>query len=157
VIAITLLAMALPVTSMGCFGSFTTLRKVYAWNETVSAQKWVRWGVFLLVGPVYGGATAFDLVFTNAVEFWTGKNPMAAIPGSTRTVLGPNGERATFVMRDDGALDVVLAREGVPEERLKIVPESESLAAYDVNGALVARVGDGPDGEPMLLAGAGVR
>jgi hypothetical protein len=118
-------------------------------------DKWIRWLVFLGLNivPVYFSAAVFDMIFSNSVEFWTGTNPMAAVPGTTRTVLGPNGERATLTMREDLALDVVMTAPGQAEERFTLVREPESIAAYDADGVLVARVGDGPDGEPALLAG----
>jgi len=156
VIAITMLSAFVPLTTTACFGTFPTARKVYRWNAGVHSDKWVRWLVFLAINivPVYFSAAVFDMIFSNSVEFWTGTNPMAAVPGTTRTVLGPNGERATMTVREDGALDVVLTRAGMPEERLRLVREPEAIAAYGADGILVARVGDGPDGEPALLAGA---
>jgi len=153
VITVTLLTVFVPLTTTACFGSFPTLGKVYSWNKTVNQEKWVRWLIFLLIGPVYGGATAFDLVFSNSVEFWTGKNPMAAVPGTTRHVEGPSGERAVMTLREDRAIDVRISAAGKPEEHFVLVREVDAVAAYDADGVLIARVGDGPDGQPMLLAG----
>ena len=72
------------VTTSGCFGSFQLTRKLYSWNKSVSADKWVQELVFLglYIVPVYGIAGLGDLVFANTVEFWTGTNPVA----SARTV-----------------------------------------------------------------------
>lgn len=76
------------IASTGCIGSFQLTRKVYSWNTTVSADKFVQEVVFLALNivPVYGVATLADAVFANTVEFWTGENPVA----SART-LRPDG------------------------------------------------------------------
>ena len=156
VITVTLLAGFVPVATTACFGSFPTTRKVFRWNSTVSSNKWVRWLVFLVISivPVYAGAAIIDMVFSNSVEFWTGHNPLAMVPGTTRHVHGPNGEQAVMTLREDRAIDVRITAPGVPEQRFVLVRESDAIAAYDEHGLLIARVGDGPDGEPALLAKA---
>ncbi len=147
------------MTTTACFGTFPIARKVYHWNASVHSDKWVRWLIFLGLNivPVYAGAAIFDMVFSNSVEFWTGRNPMAALPGSTKYVEGPNGERATLVLREDRAIDVTIATPGKPDERFVLVREANAVAAFDLDGRLIARAGDGPDGEPMLLGGAMLR
>lgn len=157
VIAVTILTGFVPLTTTACFGSFPVAAKVYRWNETVNNEKWVRWLIFLLISPVYGGALSFDLIFSNSVEFWTGTNPMAALPGTTRYVEGANGERAVMTLREDRAIDVYVTAPGKPDQHLVLVREADAVAAYDANGLLIARAGDGPDGEPMLLAGVAAR
>jgi hypothetical protein len=158
-ITITLLAGFVPVTTAACFGSFPTTRKVYRWNSTVSSNKWVRWLVFLVISivPVYAGAAIIDMVFSNSVEFWTGHNPLAMAPGTTKHVQGPNGEQAVMTLREDRAIDVLITAPGVPDQRFVLVREPFAVAAYDEHGLLIARVGDGPDGEPALLAQVAAR
>ena len=159
VITITLLAGFVPVTTAACFGTFPVARKVYRWNSGVSSNKWVRWLVFLVINviPVYAAAAIFDMVFSNSVEFWTGSNPMAIAPGTTKHVEGPNGERAVMTLREDRSIDVRITAPGMPEQRFVLVREPDAVAAYDEYGLLIARAGDGPDGEPTLLAGATLR
>jgi hypothetical protein len=72
-----LTAVALVGTS-GCFGSFNLTRKLYGWNKGVSDEKFVRELVFLglNVVPVYSIAGLIDVIVTNSIEFWTGKNPV---------------------------------------------------------------------------------
>jgi hypothetical protein len=141
-------------TGAGCFGSFQTTRNVYNWNRTVSSDKWVRWLVFLVIAiiPVYGVATLIDVVFSNSVEFWTGRNPMAMAPGSTKEVVGENGARAVMTFQADRSIDVVVTKPGEPEHRFKLVREQDAVAAFDADGKLLGRVGDGIDGRPTLLA-----
>lgn len=141
VIAVTALCASLLGTT-GCFGSFVTVQRLYHWNMTVDDNKWARWGVFIgtaVVVPVYPTATLFDLVFTNAVEFWSGRNPMAASADGTRTVRTETGEEVSMRMRADGAIDVSIRSPAKPDTRLVVVPEGDSIAAYDEHGALVAR------------------
>jgi len=156
VIVLTTLTAFVPLTTTACFGSFPVARKVYHWNERVHSDKWVRWLVFLVINivPVYACAAIFDMVFSNSVEFWTGSNPMAMAPGSTKLVEGPNGERAVMTLREDRAIDVRITVPGKPDQYLTLVRETDSVAAYDASGILIARAGDGPDGQPALLAGA---
>lgn len=155
-ITITLLTVFVPVTTTACFGTFPITRKVYRWNGGVHGNKWVRWIVFLGINivPVYAGAAIFDMVFSNSVEFWTGRSPMALKPGTTKYVEGPDGERAAMTLREDDSIDVRMSAPGKPDQHFVLVRETDAVAAYDASGFLLARVGDGPNGEPALLAAA---
>lgn len=66
------------VATSGCFGSFNLTRKLWGWNKGVSNEKFVRELVFLglNVVPIYSIAGFIDVVVTNSIEFWTGKNPV---------------------------------------------------------------------------------
>jgi hypothetical protein len=52
---------------------------------------------------------------------------------------------------------VTITTSGKSEERFVLVREANSVAAFDPDGGLIARAGDGPDGEPSLLAGVRLR
>jgi hypothetical protein len=145
VIAVTALCASL-VGATGCFGSFVMTQRLYHWNLTVDNNKFARWGVFVatVVVPVYPSATIFDLVFTNSVEFWSGRNPMAsnegaANDGAARSMHSESGEDVSMRMRDDGAIDVAIRAPSQPDTRWVVVREGDSVAAYDEHGALVAR------------------
>jgi hypothetical protein len=146
VIAVTLLSSSTLFGATGCFGTFATLHKVYTWNRTVDPNKWAQYGVFMAatIVPVYPSAIIFDLMFTNAVEFWSGKNPMTA--GAERTLRSDDGE-VSMRMRDDGAIDVAIRTPSRPDAHFVVVPEQDSIAAYDENGALVARATPTAEGE----------
>jgi hypothetical protein len=141
VIAVTLLCSSTLLVASGCFGSFTTTHKVYDWNRTVDHNKWVQWGVFTaaIIVPVYPAAFFFDVVFNNSVEFWSGRNPMSADAGATRTVHTESGEDVSMRMRDDGAIDMSIRSPSQPDMHLVVVREGDSIAAYGDDGALVAR------------------
>jgi len=139
VIAITVLCTS-SLAATGCFGSFTTVRRLYHWNDTVDANKWAKWGVFVatVIVPIYPSATFFDLVFTNSVEFWSGRNPMDTT-GNARSFQTENGDEVSMQLRDDGAIDVSVRSPDKPVTRLVVVPEKDAIGAYDADGRLVAR------------------
>lgn len=135
VIGVTLLCL---VGTTACFGSFTTLRRVYAWNQSVDEEKWIKWGVFTaaMIIPVYPSATIFDLMFVNSVEFWSGRNPMALGPDTT-----DRGERLALQPQPDGTLAATVRAPDGREQRFTVVREPGAIAAYDENGELAARRG----------------
>ena len=158
-VATAVIAGYLPLSTSGCFGTFSLTRKVYDYNEHVSSDKWTRWGVFLLLNifPVYAFSTVFDSLFANSVEFWTGENPVTsdASPavGTERIAHGSNGEvgRTTFVA--PGVVDLELSDSTGVRHELRLVRESDAIAAYDNEGRFVMRVGD-RNGTAEVLARA---
>ncbi|MCK9268809.1 MAG: DUF3332 domain-containing protein [Bacteroidales bacterium] len=77
------------VTHQSCIGSFQLTRNLYSWNMDIDG----RWGselVFLamIIIPVYTVTLLADGVVLNAIEFWTGNNPLAmnAVEKQTRIV-----------------------------------------------------------------------
>ncbi len=133
VIAVTFLCL---VGTTACFGSFTTLRRVYSWNQTVDNDKWAKWGVFTaaMIVPVYPSATIFDLMFVNSVEFWSGRNPMAMGPEATET-----GDRLAMELQPDGTVGATVRAPDGSEERYTVVREPGAISAYDESGELAAR------------------
>jgi hypothetical protein len=133
VIGVTLLCLT---GTTACFGSFTTLHKVYNWNESVDHDKWVQWGVFTaaIIVPVYPSATIFDLMFVNSVEFWSGRNPMAMGPEAT-----DQGERVS--MQLDGTVAATVRAPDGSEQHYTMVRQPGAVSTYDENGGLIARSG----------------
>ena len=150
-IAAVVMVTLFPVSTLGCFGRFALTRRIYDWNEHVSGDKWVRSLVFVLIVPIYGVVNLFDALFANVVEFWSGHNPMASLPGTERWAYGPGGEAARMTLRDDGVIDVVVTAPGYAEKRFSLVREVDGVALLDASGVEIARAGDGPGGEPALL------
>src|SRR5262245_51530 len=134
VVAISMLLAVLPLAS-ACFGSFNLTRRVYQFNKSVAANKWVRWLVFVAVSPIYPAATTVDLLFANTLEFWTGDNPITA-----RTVVGPNGEVAQLIPVQNGARIVITERSGAVHTGTLLREAPGVVAAYDAEGRLVSRV-----------------
>ena len=68
----------LGLTSLtGCMGQMATTGLVSKFNLEVVDNRYGREGMFLLLSPVYGIASVADLFIFNAIEFWTGKNPIS--------------------------------------------------------------------------------
>ncbi|MCW8332569.1 DUF3332 domain-containing protein [Vibrio paucivorans] len=69
---------AVGATSLtGCMGQMATTGMVSKFNLQVVDNRYGREGMFILLSPVYGIASVADLFIFNAVEFWTGTNPIS--------------------------------------------------------------------------------
>lgn len=82
----------------GCIGSFAAFNKLLDWNQQATDQKWVNEVIFLGLNiiPVYGIAYLGDILIFNAIEFWTGNNPMA------EARMSKNGPHRVIQMFSDG-------------------------------------------------------
>ncbi|MEN8182986.1 MAG: DUF3332 family protein [Myxococcota bacterium] len=147
-----LIGVFLPISTVGCFGKFQLTRTVYDWNQRFDENKWIRWFAFLgLAIFPYPTSLLIDMLFANTVEFWTGENPITAA-GVPRVFQGENGEVATFVMREDGSLDITVVGADGPPTSFVLVREPQALSAWDADGRLLGRVSD-VNGEPTMIAG----
>ncbi len=60
-----------------CYGPFNATRNFHQWNGSVSENKWVDEGLFLIPGCiVYPLCLAGDSLIFNSIEFWGGENPI---------------------------------------------------------------------------------
>jgi hypothetical protein len=146
----------LPLATAGCIGRFELTRKVYQFNREVDTNKWIQWLAFLVLNvvPVYSFAVLIDAIFANSVEFWTGDNPVnASVEGATKVVYGPGGEVVRMTRLAAGIMDVDMTAPDGTKSEVTLVLEHDTVAAYDRDGMLVARVGE-RDGAPKLLDGA---
>ena len=73
-----------------CVGSFGLFNRLSSWNQSLGS-KFVNELVFIALNivPAYGVCYAADALVINAIEFWTGSNPMANA-GDVRTIKGEN-------------------------------------------------------------------
>jgi len=154
-IAACVLAGFLPLSTSGCFGGFQLTRKVYQFNQQVSPDKWIREIVFLVltIVPIYGIATFVDAVALNAVEFWTGRNPVLAEDGASQTIQTAHGT-ITLTRINANALDVRLRADDGNEQRFVMTREGESFTARAADGSLLGRVAE-IGGRPALVAQGG--
>lgn len=85
-----------------CVGSFRLTNKVLEWNQGLG-DKFVNEIVFigLNILPVYEVTVVADAVVLNAIEFWTGSNPIAEA-GTVRKVKGSDGMMYTIKTLKDG-------------------------------------------------------
>ncbi len=150
IIAVGVLCAFLPMTTAGCFGTFKLVRKTYAFNKRVDNDKWIQWFAFLLLNVtfIYSLSAAIDLVFANSVEFWTGENPITS--DVKKTIRGENGELATVIFHPDRSVDVVVTDADGQVQTMAVTQEGDTLVARDLDGKLLARVGD-VAGKPALI------
>ena len=139
-VALTVLLAFAPLAT-ACFGSFTTTRKLVAFNKNISPNKWIQWFVFLGLTfiPVYWFANLFDVLFANSVEFWTGKNPIT-VQLEPKRVVGEDGTVARLVPLANGARIEVVEPSGARHAMTLLREEPGVVAAYDEKGVLVRKL-----------------
>lgn len=72
-----------------CYGPFNMTRNVYHWNSGIKGsgevnEKWMKEIVFfgMIVIPVYMFSALLDAFVFNAIQFWTGDNPIKVTQNS---------------------------------------------------------------------------
>jgi hypothetical protein len=105
-------------------GKFALLKKLYAWNEKATGNKFIDNLLFWILNiiPVYGIVTFVDVVILNLVEFWTGSNPMAMAPGERIEKWFSNGKGAEFL---------AIATQNQMEIKFKGQPEKDFTLRFD--------------------------
>jgi len=83
-----LVVISLMTASFGCFGPFNLTRNVYNWNSGIKGsgevnEKWMKEIVFfgMIVIPVYMFSALLDAFVFNAIQFWSGSNPVKVTQG----------------------------------------------------------------------------
>ena len=134
--------LALPLLAAGCFGKFQVTRNLYAFNQTVSDERFTRSALFVAMNivPIYPVGAVMDAFIANPVEFWSGTNP---VKDSERWF--PKQARLTPL--PDGRV-----RMDLPEGALYLRLAPDALLAWDERGNLLARVTD-VDGRAALAGG----
>ena len=82
-LTISLVLISFLTASTACYGPFNMTRNVYNWNGNIKGSnevnaKWMREIVFfgMIVIPVYMFSALLDAFIFNAIQFWTGDNPL---------------------------------------------------------------------------------
>lgn len=60
----------------GCMGQMGLSQLVTSVNLKAVDNRYAREGLYILMSPVYGFAAMGDVFVVNAIEFWTGTNPV---------------------------------------------------------------------------------
>ncbi len=127
----------------GCYGSFTAVKKLHAWNGTIDNGGIMTQAVFWVFGAlqVYTLFALGDVFIFNLLEFWTGSNPVAD-SGEVQMVDG-----AIQVDRDGKTWRI----EQVGPETLRVEVDGLHIgdAEMQADGALLVR--DRHTGETLLL------
>ncbi|MGF1719061.1 DUF3332 domain-containing protein [Vibrio kyushuensis] len=120
------IVVALGASSLtGCMGQMATTGMVSKFNLEVVDNRYGREGMFLLLSPVYGIASMADLFIFNAVEFWTGKNP---ITGKSPAVVDTP---MNSMIKVNGSLDKSLTE--VPLQTNNVDVEKATMRQIDEN------------------------
>lgn len=136
-----LLALALATTLLGtgCFGSFNAIRKTYDFNKSIDSNKFVQWGVFLVLASiqVYTIAGAMDIMVLNSMEFWTGNNPLAH--GDTYHEQDLNGNSVQATRLPDGRLHLELQTSQGEKQSLILQRSEEELVVLNNNYKVMSK------------------
>ena len=88
VIISSLVVVSLMTAGSGCYGPFNLTRNVYNWNSGIKGSgevndKWMKEIVFfgMIVVPVYMFSALLDAFIFNAIQFWSGDNPVKLTQG----------------------------------------------------------------------------
>jgi hypothetical protein len=73
--------LSLVLLNTSCLGSFSAFNSLRDWNEGVTDDKFLDSLIFWALFPVYGLFISGDVLLFNALEFWTGANPIAMAKG----------------------------------------------------------------------------
>jgi hypothetical protein len=116
------------------------VKKVYKFNEGMG-EKWIQEIGFLVMSvvPIYEGAALIDAVILNSIEFWTGKNPVAA------TIKSNDGNAQIAYNADNGSIRYI-------QEGTEYVFEksSDGTIVKDKDGKFVIRCQALDDGGIIL-------
>jgi hypothetical protein len=96
------------VFSAGCYGKFQLTRNLYEINKSVE-DKYLRSAVTWLFVIPYGITGFLDFAIFNLIEFWSGENPVAAVPQARVFEKGENRAVMTF-SREGGATVATIKR-----------------------------------------------
>ena len=148
---VTAVALAMVMFLSACTGSFELTRKINQFNKSFDDQ-WVEEAVFLglLIIPVYEIALLADVLIFNAVEFWSGENPVAdeeqqlALSDDASATILADG---TIRLEVDGRVYLLEKTEagmvatGADGEILyrAVTDEQGRVSVYDPSGKLVRR------------------
>lgn len=117
------------LTFSSCVGSFGLTNKMLSWNRQIGS-KFVNELVFFCfwILPVYEVTTLSDLLVINAIEFWSGNNPLTA------SVKAVDTEQGRYLIACDGKGYTVTFEPTGQQTRLNFIEETQTWAVEDANG-----------------------
>ncbi|MDD5687255.1 MAG: DUF3332 family protein [Elusimicrobia bacterium] len=151
------LALVLVVVFLsGCFGGFKLTRKVYDFNKNVGG-KWVNELVFLGLNivPIYSIASFCDVVILNTIEFWTGKNPIAQVPGKDTIALDNMNKRVVISSKESDKVRIDIFDSFKPQSSFVLEKHSDCVIAKDTTGKLLFKAITNEDGSISMFDAKG--
>jgi len=130
------------ITSLGtgCIGNFALVSKVRKFNLEVSEDRWGRELVFvcLYIIPAYPVSGALDLIIFNAIEFWSGENPIdgskSVSPISMKEWTTDEGTKVAMQRLPDNSIDVNLTSPNGEKRCFNLIRTDEGVTARDEAG-----------------------
>ena len=123
------------ILSTSCLGSYSAFNNLKDWNQDVTGNKFVNNAIFwgLNIIPVYGLFLLGDMVIFNAIEFWTGNNPIAMAEGETETqIANINGKKVEMTAtKNNFKIEVLSGDDKGKIVELVYTPEDSSWNAKD--------------------------
>ena len=160
-------AIAVMTSFMGmttaCYGPFNLTRNVYHFNSGVKGsgeinEKWMKEIVFfgMIIIPVYMFSALLDAFIFNAIQFWTGDNPV-------KLTQGPDGYLQAVQLRDL-TIDVVWSadhrsaaltyrQQGQTIKTARIVEEGTGYRLVDAGGQALYLTEEAVDGGLNIVDG----
>ena len=140
-----------------CIGSFGLWSKLKDWNQGLG-NKFVNELVYLACNiiPVYAVCYLADALVINAIEFWSGSNPMASI-GDVKKIKGENGNYLVETLENGYSI----TKEGDENLSMELIYNKDlntwNVVADGVSTELLQMNSDGtaqmtlPNGEAMSV------
>lgn len=140
-----------------CIGSFGLHSRILHWNQGLG-NKFVNELVYLACNiiPVYAVCYLADALVINAIEFWSGSNPMASI-GDVKKIKGENGNYLVETLENGYSI----TKEGDENLSMELIYNKDlntwNVVADGVSTELLQMNSDGtakmtlPNGEAMSV------
>jgi hypothetical protein len=160
-------AIAVMTSFMGmttaCYGPFNLTRNVYHFNSGVKGsgeinEKWMKEIVFfgMIIIPVYMFSALLDAFIFNAIQFWTGDNPV-------KLTQGPDGYLQAVQLRDltidvgwsadHRSAALTYRQQGQTIKTARIVEEGTGYRLVDAGGQALYLTEEAADGGLNIVDG----
>src|SRR5690348_5740335 len=136
-----LVAISVMTASSGCFGPFNLTRNVYNWNSGIKGsgevnEKWMKEIVFfgMIVIPVYMFSALLDAFIFNAIQFWSGSNPVKVSQGPDGFLETVSHGQSTIQFSwstEDRSARLVYRRDGELIKQVTLVSEGNTYRMID--------------------------
>jgi len=161
-VTIAVIASFMSVTT-ACYGPFNLTRNVYHFNSGVKGsgeinEKWMKEIVFfgMIVIPVYMFSALLDAFIFNAIQFWTGDNPVKLTQGPDGYLQAVQlGEQTITVSwsEDHRAADLTYREQGRTLKTARIVEEGTGYRLVDAGGQVLYRTEEAVNGGLNIVDG----
>jgi len=161
-VTIAVIASFMSVTS-ACYGPFNLTRNVYHFNSGIKGsgevnEKWMKEIVFfgMIIIPVYMFSALLDAFVFNAIQFWTGNNPVKVTQGSDGHIQAVELGNQTITVswsEDHRAADLTYRRQGQTIKTARIVEEGTGYRLVEAGGQALYRTEEAVDGGLNIVDG----